>query len=49
MSSKSIVTIFLKSPEFFFRKFFEEGVDYLAFARGLAARLSASGAPGATV
>jgi flavin-dependent dehydrogenase len=38
-----VLPIFLKSPEFFFKKFYEEGVDYLAFARGVAARLSASG------
>jgi flavin-dependent dehydrogenase len=35
-----VLPIFLKSPDFFFKKFYEEGVDYLAFARGLAARLS---------
>jgi flavin-dependent dehydrogenase len=44
---KLVLPIFLKSPEFFFKKFFEEGTDYLAFARGLAARLSASGAASA--
>ena len=35
-----VLPIFLKSPEFFYRKFYEEGVDYMTFASGLAAKLA---------